>query len=297
MRHDPKKSYWSKTYPIGTASIYAWERLDRGGYVFVLFRDSTKNGGTRREKQKLPGDLRVRDGKGRVHNASVREVDAAVATFAAQLVLGQRPANQHEPTPDALTLTAGFEKALDIGSGKYPAKTLRWQEVDRARTKLERIIGKSTPWASIKPGDVRRVWRTLANEYKNASPGERACGPRQAEVTVIPSDAVLAPTKWRAKLKREWEQLVGCVVAPCRPRHSLEELGRLLAAMHDALTADLLSPSISVENNDSARCYGVAARTSIFPSLTSRIGRMRLLAISASFACLALATRKRLRSC
>ena len=190
----------------------------------------------------------MRDAKGRVHNLSVPEVDAAVATFAAQLVLGQRPANQTESTPHTLSLTQGFDRALDTGSGKYPAKTLRWQEVARARTKLERILGKSTPWASIKTGDVRRVWRTLANEYKNASPGERACGPRQAEVTVdalysvanwlrddaaIPPDAVLPPRKWRATLKREWEQLVGLPVAPARPRHSVEELGRLLAAMHD----------------------------------------------------------------
>ena len=51
----------------------------------------------------------------------------------------------------------------------------------------------------------------------------------------IPSDAVLPPTRWRAKLKREWEQLVASAVAPSRPRHSLEELGRLLAAMHDPL--------------------------------------------------------------
>ena len=77
---------------------------------------------------------------------------------------------------------------------------------------------KATAWANIKPADVRRIWRTLANQYKNARPGERPCGPRQAEVTVdalysvanwlrdegeIPSDAVLPPTKWRAKLKRE----------------------------------------------------------------------------------------------
>jgi len=216
--------------------------------VFVLFRDEMKNGRARREKQKLPGDHRVRDAKGRLDKAALREVDAAVGRFAAQLMLGQRPMSGEQEMPDVLTLTEGFAKAMDIGKGKYPAKTLRWQEVDRARTKLERILGKATPWVEIKTGDVRRVWRTLANEYKDARGGQRRCGPRQTEVTVdalytianwlreegeIPADTLLPMKNWRARLKREWEQLVGKEVAPCRPRHSVDEMGRLIDATHD----------------------------------------------------------------
>jgi hypothetical protein len=246
MKQNPEKPYWSKTYAMGVGSIYAWERLERGGFVFVLFRDGATKGKSRREKQKLAGNLRVRDAKGRIDRAKVREVDLAVATFGAQLLLGQRPTTGPQ-THEFLSLSEGFERALDIGSGKYPAKTPRWHEVGRAKKKLERILGKRTAWVDIKPADVRRVGRTLANEYKNASAGTRPCGPRQAEVTVdalytianwlreeeqIPADAVMAPTKWRSKLKREWEQIVGGKVAPSRPRHTTDELGRLIAATH-----------------------------------------------------------------
>jgi hypothetical protein len=149
VKTDSSRAYWSKSYTIGTTHIYAWERLERGGYVFVLFRTDPSGRNSRREKQKLPGDMRVRDDKGRLDKAAVREVDAAVERFGAQLVLGQRPTTENEPRDEPLTLAKGFDKALDIGSGKYPAKTLRWQEVDRARAKLERILGMSTPWISI----------------------------------------------------------------------------------------------------------------------------------------------------
>jgi integrase len=248
MKHKSEKSYWSKTYLTGATRIYAWEREDRGGYVFLKFTNRARAGRDRRDKQKLPGELRVRDPKGRVDKSMVRAVDAAVERFAAQLLLGQRPSlSSSELKSGSLTLSEGFAKVLDIGTGKYPDRTLRWQEVRRARTKLERILGPSRAWVDIKPGDVRHVWRTLASEFKSASAKQRPCGPRQTEVTIdalysaanwlrdeeeLPSDALLAPTDWRTKLKREWQQLVGAEVAPARPRHSREELGRLLNAMH-----------------------------------------------------------------
>src|SRR4051794_25157779 len=136
MRERREKPYWSLTYKNGTASVYAWERLERGGRVFLKFASPARSGRDRREKQVLPGDYRVRDARGRIDKAKVREVEAAVRAFSAQLLLGQRPTSaQGDGSAAELSLTEGFAKALDIGSGKYPTKTLRWQEVARARTK------------------------------------------------------------------------------------------------------------------------------------------------------------------
>jgi integrase len=245
MKHLLDKEYWSKTYTFGDENVYALERIDRSGFVFVLFRDHSKHTAPKREKQKLSGNLRVRDSKGRIDKTRVKAVDNAVAKFAAQLRLGQRPDESRKQ--QAMTLHEGFEKLLDIGTGKYPARNLRWQEVERARKKLERILGMQKTWLEIKPGDARFIWRKLANEYMIAEKGVRACGPRQTEVTVdalysvanwlrdeglIPLDAALPVKNWRAKLKREWEQIVGKDVVPERRRHTTEELGRLFRSMH-----------------------------------------------------------------
>jgi hypothetical protein len=170
----------------------------------------------------LPGDYTVRDAKNKIDIKRVRAVIRAIEQFAAPLPSGNVPIIPGADAP--LTLEQGFELALDLRHGKYPTKTPRWQEVNRARTKLERLLGKHRPWVEIRPGDARRVWRTLAQEYETAQHKERLCGPRQTEVTVdalysvarwlrdedrLPSDAVPAMGRWRAKLKAEWQEITG----------------------------------------------------------------------------------------
>lgn len=247
MSEKAEKSYWSGTYRIGTHRVYAWERLDRGGLVFVKYSSPDKRGRDRREKAKLPGDYTVRDAKGRLDKKRLRDVEAAVYAFATPLLIGKRPTPAAE-ADGPLTLSEGFERALDIGSGKYPTKSARWQEVKRARAKLERMLGVNTAMAEIKPGDVRRVWRTLAAAFARRVNDHAACGVRQTEVTVdalysvaswlreegeLPPDALLPIPKWRAKLKTDWEQITETSVAPDRPRHTDDEMRRLFRHMHD----------------------------------------------------------------
>jgi integrase len=198
-------------------------------------------------KFKLPGDYTVRDAKNKIDTKRVRAVIRAIEEFAAPLVSGNMPIIPGADAP--LTLEQGFELALDLTDGKYPMKTPRWQEVNRARTKLERILGKRRPWVEVRPGDARRVWRTLAQEYAAAQHKEGLCGPRQAEVTVdalysvagwlrdedrLPSDAVPAMGRWRAKLKAEWQEITDEEVRPIRPRHSEHELCLLFKHVHHA---------------------------------------------------------------
>jgi hypothetical protein len=177
----------------------------------------------------------------------VRDVVKAVREFVAPLLLGQGARKADKPR--ALTLSMGFDRALDLRSGKYATRTRRWEEVSRARRKIERILGKHTEWQAIKPGDVRKIWRLLANENRNAPTTARPTGARQAEVTVdvlysvaawlrdeglLTSDALLPPTKWRSNLKAEWEKIVGRKVTPQRPRHTEDEMRRLFANLHSA---------------------------------------------------------------
>ena len=53
-RRKLRKDYWSTTVTSGDVSVYAWENLDRGGFVFLKYaspRTTAKDG---RAKKKLP---------------------------------------------------------------------------------------------------------------------------------------------------------------------------------------------------------------------------------------------------
>jgi integrase len=240
-----KHEYWAHTLQIGTHSVYMFERLDRGRALHVKFTSPSRTGRDRRQKLKLPGDFTVRDKKGNVDPKMVAKVEKAVEQFVAPMLLLGAPAPTKALPSESLTLGRAFDLALDLEKGKYPSKTLRWQEVDRARKKLERILGSSAPLESLDAGDVTKVWRTLAKEYAS---GVGKAGPRQAEVTVdalysvaawlrerrhIKPDVLLPISKWRSRLNDEWTKLTGNEVKPDRHRHTPEELVALFKHMYD----------------------------------------------------------------
>lgn len=243
----PKPSFWSTTVTVGAQKVYAYERPDCDGVVYVRYSHPQRTGRDRRVKERVPGDVVVRDVKGRVDPKLVRAAVLAVQQYTAPLLAGSAPAPAQRS--GGLTLAEGFDLALDLATGKYPTKSLRWQEVDRARKKLLQLLGSSKQWVDVSPADARKVWRTLANRYVHAPDQRTATGPRQTEVTLdalysvanwlrdeghIPSTACLPTKQWRAKLKAEWEHITGEQAKPQRPRHTPDELRRLFEHMHDA---------------------------------------------------------------
>jgi hypothetical protein len=169
-------------------------------------------------------------------------VHEAVQRLAEELLAGRG----REAAETPLTLAEGFDRALDLASGKYPTKSRRWEEVNRARAKLERLLGKHTAFARIGPGELRRVWRTLADEALRAARDGAIGGARQAEVTIdafysvatwLEDEGSLEPgtvvpiRQWRAKLKEDWRKKTGASVQPTRLRHTAEEWTSLFAAL------------------------------------------------------------------
>ncbi len=238
-----EKSYWSQTIQIGTHSVYAWERNERHGHIFIKFTDHRRSGSDRRAKMKVPGDLRVRNAKGAIEQKLVRVVLRRIEQLADQLFFGEAPSGAK---PREMTLSEGFDRVLDFDVGKYPTKTRRWDEVARAARRLCVLLGKQKPWTEVGPGDVRGIWRRLAKEYMRGNPSQPRCGARQAEVTVdalyataawlrdeglLPADTLLPTTKWRSRLKSDWKEIVGESVEPRRPRHTQEEMRRLFENM------------------------------------------------------------------
>lgn len=232
--------------------MYAWENLSRRGIIYIKFPSPTSTARDGREKKKLPGEHTVRDERGRIDKNLVASVADAVRQIAARLTLGEDPfAAPADPAPDVITIRHVFSMALDLQDGKFPEMTRRYDELRRAQRKLERILGANTPIErALEPAQIRRIWRTLAGEYKNLKDTQNPCGARQTEVTVdalysisswlededrLPFE-VKRVKQWRQALKQDWKLITGEDAEPAeedKPRHSEDEMRRLFAALGD----------------------------------------------------------------
>lgn len=77
----------------------------------------------------------------------------------------------------------------------------------------------------------------------------------------LPSDAVPAMGRWRAKLKAEWQEITDEEVRPIRRRHSELELCLLFKHVHHAdVDPRFALHSIWGANNDSDRYYVLEGR-------------------------------------
>jgi hypothetical protein len=174
--------YWAETVRLGSVSIYAFERLDRGSAIFIKYSDPGRTGRDRRVKVRLPGSPTVRDSKGRISPRLVRQVISAIEEYAKPLFAGERLLKAN-PKGD-LTLSEGFELVLDLESGKYASETRNYAEVKKASVRLVRYFGRATTWTSISPSDIRRFWRLMATQSAAHSDGIRSGGVRQTESTL-----------------------------------------------------------------------------------------------------------------
>jgi len=140
-----------------------------------------------------------------------------------------------------LTLRAGLQLALDPDIGKYPVATLHRAEVER---EVERaaVILKDKPFALLEVEDFTRLWRTRIRQLQS----EGKSGHRMAELLVqrvlavgawlrerkrIPLGACHAPKGWKQALRDDWRQIAGQAkdYEPARPRHTVDELRKILA--------------------------------------------------------------------
>ena len=252
-----KSELW--TYKCGRPPfrVVAYERADRGGAIYVRYSHPERTGKDRRLRCALAGAPVIRNARGALITRAVQALEVLVSEFQIKLARGEHTDDVENDT-DAefdtyasadrpLTITDGFTEALDLnGSGMYSMKKPRWEEVRRARRRIERILGPHAVWADLKPRDANKIWRTLASEYKraiDADPQSRPCGFRQTEVTVdtlfvvakwlreqkrIPAEALPRIENWRQDLKDEWQEQTGEIIGEdAQPRHTRDEVAAI----------------------------------------------------------------------
>lgn len=234
---DKEKGYWSDSRKSGGAAMYVYERVDRNGDIWVKWRDPRRPGSQPR-KRKLPGDHQIRKPNGTLiekeKEAVLKEVEKAVG----RLANGEDPFTvvAPAPAPDLLTVERGFDLMLEVPDGKFATKSLRWQELERAKRRLARLLKDMLLVDALAPKVVTSIWRRLATEYKaeqelrERSPStpeapkapykrwpkqarsvqkvEPLCGARQTEVTV---DALYVLAEWLVKNElldnKEWQRI------------------------------------------------------------------------------------------
>lgn len=142
-----------------------------------------------------------------------------------------------------LTIAEGLARVLDPQTGRYPVKSAHRREVETAVQFAARTWGKDRTWNSIRRADLRQLWRARITELRAA--GE--IGHRGAEITVariltvaawlrqeelVEAGACVIGREWKQELRSDWRALSGEArdPEPRRPRHSLQEMIRLLEA-------------------------------------------------------------------
>ena len=260
---------WKYSYGAKPRVVFAMERPDRGGQVFVRFNNPDKPGGEKRDRKSL--GIVVRDAKtGRVDPKLVRAAELAVQQFQARLLVGKLPAPTaleskpnaasvaappREPTFAVLTIRAGFDLALDIERGKYGSnRTRRYDQMLKYRERLfgglqhaVPLLDRKLTWDAFVPAEARALWRRMAD--RNVASKGHEFGVRAAEgvvdaiysvaawlreESVLAPDVARAPAQWRKALKEEWAQRTGQRRSrPHRPRHTVGEYRRIFATITD----------------------------------------------------------------
>jgi hypothetical protein len=144
-----------------------------------------------------------------------------------------------------LTLAQGFARALAFPDGLYPSRTPSWCEARRAEGRILAILGKQTPWESLRAPHLRRLWRAAARRFNETGTG----GPGAAETDVkvvckvagwlveagALTQGVPLPRRWRRKLAEDWAHITAdasVLAGPRRPRYSQTEMRAIFANVH-----------------------------------------------------------------
>ncbi len=230
-------SAWSHSEGYAPYTVTAYERVTRKGVVYLRWRIRGAKG-PNWENESL--GFAVRTARGKLEKEAVAKAVAAARAKHHALVTGRPSAAPAGP----LTLAQGLVLALDVDAGKYAAKGQHQREVILAVEYAIAKLGADRLWSSIGLNELRVLWRHRMRELG----AKGKAGYRGAEVTVVrllsvaawlrdevrrlaPGDC-LPPKKWRLEMARDWRTARGATAdyEPARPRHTIAELRRLLAA-------------------------------------------------------------------
>lgn len=144
------------------------------------------------------------------------------------------------PVASVVTIGEAAELAFDAERGRWRRSSAHGREIARALAAAAAVWGTATPWASVTRADWRQLWRRRLAVLR--ARGHR--GYRGAELVVQRTATVaewlveeghvlrvVGPERrWRERLAEDFAADAGDEPRPARPRHTLEEMRRILEA-------------------------------------------------------------------
>jgi hypothetical protein len=229
-----EKKCWSESFGFYGTTIRIAERKP-GGVLYLLWLD--KQG--KQQKRSLGHCDRK---QGRTQALELATALAGASGRGTQVEVAPVPQTSVKPA-SPLTLGEGIARAFDPVQGMYPTETKHSRESRRLADRGAEILGAGMLWTDLTPGKIQYLVRVLARGSKDgrgARTAEYMCDMlygvaswlRQEEL--IPETAALPKRNWKVRLKQEWQALTGSVVKPKRPRHAVEEVAAIFAALPSA---------------------------------------------------------------
>lgn len=229
----PRVEVWELSVGYLPHKVTAYEEPARKNVVYLRWRQA----GNWKKRSLQRG---VRTPRGRLDAAGVKWALEQAAAQYARLVAGVPEAERAPTAP--LTIAQGITAATDPRTGKYPTDTPHRREVLRELARAAEAWGATAAWVDIKRSDLRALWRRRILTLR----AEGEDGLRGAEVTVqrvnavaawlrdeelIPAGACIAPRQWKQELRADWLELSAerALPTPNRPRHTLDEMRKILA--------------------------------------------------------------------
>jgi integrase len=233
---------WSGTVGHEPHLVWYGERPEKNYRVYLRWRVPTPEGDRRTNWKWRSLKLSVRDADGvRVPEHVARVVAAATDLF--RVLSGET--RETKTTKAALTLRDTWPVLSASDMGSFPTKTPYRDEIERALQFARKVLGDGFLWVDLDYEQLQKVVRAKADEVfaEGKSAGLRSAevvgvrlltmaGVLQRKHNKIPPHAPIPSGRgWRDDLQRYVAaKHGGDVPTPERPRHSLDEVRRILRA-------------------------------------------------------------------
>jgi integrase len=230
------KKCWSESLGVygATVRIAEWEP---GGVLYLLWLD--KRG--KQQKRSL-GHRNRREGKRQALAAATAMMEASAAARGIVIAAPQRQERKQEAARP-LTLAQGVERMFDPLKGAYPAVTDHVRQAKRYAEAAVALLDKRLTWEDFTPGVMMYLVRMMAQQSRDGRgcvAAEKTCVMLYAIASwlrqegLIPDTAAIPKPRWKVKLREEWRALTGHRVQVKRPRHNVDEVAAIFAALPKA---------------------------------------------------------------
>ena len=200
-----------------------------------------RNAATANWKRESLGRRLDRDARGKPTSGA--EAAAVAAAQEKSLALASGTTTATATRHAALTIGETEAVIIDKDTGKYPHRSQSRDELVRAIRFAVALWGTNTPWEKITDGH----WTTLLRRRVEGLVAKGARAVRATEITIsrlitvvrwlqkkklIPREAALWPDEYKKEIAAYWQGVTNSSrpPQPYRPRHTLEEGQRILAA-------------------------------------------------------------------